>query len=88
MSTQTDKIRALFAHYEGRDNSGVDWSFWQAARTQLDELEAQPSAPTVDIEKARKWDELQNAVGKFYDEEHEGDLGDIGELCARKLGYL
>ena len=50
-------------------------------------------------EKARKWDELKAAVGKFYPDEPEdddavvdcdagGDLGDIGELCSRKLGYL
>lgn len=43
-------------------------------------------------EKARKWDELDNKIGKFYpddDEEDEGgDLCDIGELCARKFGYM
>lgn len=50
--------------------------------------------------KAKKWDELDDAVGKFYEEDDQisdddyteedggGDLLDIGELCARKLGYL
>lgn len=41
------------------------------------------------INKANKWDELDEEIGKFYeDEDFEGDLGDIGEIAALKLGYL
>lgn len=49
------------------------------------------NAPTHDAiaAKAAKWDELAEAVGKFYEgDEPTGDLMDIGELCAIKLGYL
>lgn len=49
--------------------------------------------------KAEKWDELDEKIGKFYenesddDEENEdfddeGDLGDIGEISAIAFGYL
>ena len=39
--------------------------------------------------KAQKWDELSEAIGKFYEDENsEGDLIVIGEICASKLGYL
>ena len=49
-------------------------------------------------EKAKKWDELDVEVSKFYlnangeyDEENpvrKGDLGTIGEIAASKLGWL
>lgn len=41
--------------------------------------------------KAEKWDSLDKQLGKIYDEEDdsaEGDLCDIGELCANRFGYL
>ena len=41
------------------------------------------------IAKANRWDELNEQIGEFYeDEDSEGDLCDIGELCAIHLGYL
>lgn len=54
----------------------------------------QPDKPNLElkqeiINKANKWDELHEKIGKFYeDEDFEGDLGDIGEIAAMKLGYL
>lgn len=46
----------------------------------------------------RKWEELSEEVGQYYETEDnnfdpvppkkKGDLGDIGEIAARKLGYL
>lgn len=50
-------------------------------------------------EKARKWDELDNRIGKcYYIENDEGeceentdeniDLGTIGEIAAGAFGYL
>jgi hypothetical protein len=49
-------------------------------------------------QKAKKWDELDAEISKFYinskgeyDEENpirKGDLGDIGEVAASKLGWL
>lgn len=39
--------------------------------------------------KAEKWDELENKIGAFYeDEDSEGDLFDIGEISAMAFGYL
>ena len=48
---------------------------------------------TSELEKARakakKCDELSEQIGKFYEDENsEGDLTVIGEICASKLGYL
>lgn len=42
------------------------------------------------IQKSDKYDELDELVGKFYDDENgiEGDLCSIGEVVAGKLGYL
>lgn len=40
------------------------------------------------IQKSDKYDELDELVGKFYDDDSEGDLCDIGEVVAGKLGYL
>jgi Mg2+/Co2+ transporter CorC len=43
-------------------------------------------------EKAAKWDDLQEAIAPFYDEHapeyEDGQLDQIGEICASKLGYL
>jgi hypothetical protein len=44
-------------------------------------------------DKAKKWDELGEEIGKFYfdgedESEDAGNLIDIGEITARKLGYL
>lgn len=39
-------------------------------------------------EKAKKYDELEETIGKFYDEDSEGDLGDIGEAAAMHFGFL
>jgi hypothetical protein len=43
--------------------------------------------------KAQKWDELGEEIAKFYpddedDSEDAGNLIDIGELAAKKFGYL
>lgn len=39
--------------------------------------------------KAKKYDEISDAVAEIYDrDEHDADLGDIGEIVASKLGYL
>ena|ERR1035437_2216893 len=43
------------------------------------------------IEKAKKWDELNDEIAKFYDEDSENcdaGLDNIGEICAIKFGYL
>ena len=41
------------------------------------------------IAKANRWDELNEQIGEFYeDEDSEGDLCDIGEITASMLGYL
>jgi hypothetical protein len=41
------------------------------------------------IKKAEKWDRLDLSISRFYDdEEAEGYLGDIGEICALQLGYI
>jgi hypothetical protein len=49
-------------------------------------------AESRNLEKAKKWDELDDEIAKFYpddeEEECDGDLGDIGELCARKFGFM
>ena len=56
-----------------------------------------PAEKTYSIEyvetleqKAKLLDDIDKAVGEFYDEDYtgEGNLCDIGEVCARKLGYL
>jgi len=39
-------------------------------------------------EKAEKWDNLGQRIGKFYEEDAYGDLGDIGEAAANAYGYL
>ena len=40
-------------------------------------------------ETVKKYGELEEAVAKFYEDDGEnGDLCDIGEICATKLGYL
>lgn len=54
----------------------------------------QPEKPNLEIKqeiisKANKWDELRDKIGKiYYDENFQGDLTDIGEIAALKLGYL
>lgn len=46
------------------------------------------------IAKAKKWDELDEKIGKFYDEENENSeeeedtLLDIGETACIAFGYL
>ncbi len=46
--------------------------------------------------KAEKWDDLDNAISAFYNEDDDaereeddgGSLLDIGEVAARAFGYL
>lgn len=44
--------------------------------------------------KAQKYDELDNEISRFYpadgivDDEEDGGLISIGEICAMKLGYI
>lgn len=40
------------------------------------------------LEKAKKWDKLEEEISKFYDESPAGDLCDIGEAAAAAFGYL
>ena len=46
------------------------------------------------FEKAKKWDNLDSEIGKFYEVDdkgkdiEDGDLGDIGEKAAMAFGYL
>jgi hypothetical protein len=42
------------------------------------------------IWKSNKYNKIEEAVGKFYDEDNpqQGDLSDIGEVVATILGYL
>lgn len=40
------------------------------------------------LEKAKKWDKLEEKISKFYEEGASGDLGDIGEAAAAAFGYL
>jgi len=88
MRTHTDKIRALFAHYEGRDNSGVDWSYWQAARAQLDELEAQPSQteakPASFTEVATLALDLTEAIWPLVKGIEQYELTNLAERCIYK----
>lgn len=45
-------------------------------------------------DKAKKWDDLEEKIGKFYpieegeEPEREGDLMDIGELAANAFGFF
>lgn len=38
--------------------------------------------------KAEKWDKLDKKIGKFYEEDADGNLIEIGEAAAVALGYL
>jgi hypothetical protein len=38
--------------------------------------------------KAEKWDALESEIGKFYEDDSDADLGDIGEAAAVAFGYL
>lgn len=40
------------------------------------------------LEKAKKWDKLEEKISKFYDHNAEGDLTDIGEVAASAFGFL
>ena len=46
------------------------------------------------IKKSEKWDKLDERIGEFYNDksgvynEQDGDLLDIGEICALQLGYI
>lgn len=38
--------------------------------------------------KAARWDALAKQIAKFYEEDSDADLGDIGEAAAIAFGYL
>jgi uncharacterized protein with GYD domain len=38
--------------------------------------------------KAERWDALESKIGKFYEDDSDADLGDIGEAAAVAFGYL
>jgi hypothetical protein len=43
---------------------------------------------TDTLKKARKWDKLDEEISKYYEDDAEGDLCDIGEAAAAAFGYL
>ena len=57
-------------------------------------LDSEESSNMTQADKAKKWDDLVDSISKFYETDNDGndvvsgDLGDIGEICARKLGFL
>ncbi|MFV5696666.1 hypothetical protein ACM55G_14650 [Flavobacterium sp. LB3P122] len=73
---QKEILRLLFVHFKA------------VLETQ------EPEKPSLElkqeiISKSNKWDELHEKIGKvYYDENFQGDLTDIGEIAALKLGYL
>ena len=50
------------------------------------------NASKDELEKARKWNNLDERISKFYPEdgndEEDGDLVSIGEIAASAFGYL
>jgi len=72
-----------FLNQEGQDNNPY---------LELDRFEAEMLLKH--IKKSEKWDKLDERIGKFYNNEsvvyneQDGDLLDIGEICALQLGYI
>lgn len=51
-------------------------------------VQAEPGPLGLALEKAQKWDALSTQIGKFYEDDSEADLVDIGETAATAFGYL
>ncbi len=68
--------------------------FWFDRQDDRAKLDNEESSHMTQADKARKWDDLVDSISKFYETDNDGndvvsgDLGDIGEICARKLGFL
>ncbi|MEG0848535.1 MAG: hypothetical protein RSE50_00725 [Myroides sp.] len=69
-------------------------SFSQSSKDLLQTIAKQSD---LNIVKAKKWQKLDEEIGRFYDtdceelngsDSEEGDLSDIGEVAARAFGYL
>jgi len=77
-----------------RNRSSYTLNVLKSFKTQAEEMLAEEKKY---ITKAEKWDKLDDAIGKYYendeeeendDDESEGSLLDIGETAAIAFGYL
>ena len=63
-----------------------DFEFSEDERKAL-EGQVSPEQLKMLREKARKYDEISNAISKFYDEDPDMDLYDIGEYISTYFGH-
>lgn len=87
----TQKYLSEFKSIDGLSQhpDGLNFEEW------LKEKHLTEECRIKDLEaKAKKWDELENKISKFYSEDDngnvddEGDLSDIGEVAASAFGYM
>ena len=70
---------------EPKDSDGYD-----EAEVYFTALEVFKKAKELWYDKAYAWDELDKEIAEIYSDEgnEDKDMIDIGEICARHLGYI
>lgn len=68
------------------------WKKVQSSNESIETLSSQVESLEAENEelrkKGQKWDDLHRKIGRFYEEEVDGDLVDIGEVAAHAFGFL
>lgn len=96
VDTQNNKLSVRITPQEEGRTSWVDddwnlqhtiWGFEKGEYTVF-VRKVEPSEVEDWREKAMKWDALEEKISKFYEEDAEGDLTDIGEVAASAFGFM